>query len=75
MLVGVAPHTSSIPTLWNIGTLLHRQAKLSKDMQHSVPISKTYCSKTKLRSDSDLRYLFFFVECQQKIKLGNDWFS
>ena len=68
MLVGVAPHTSSIPTLWNIGTLLHRQAKLSKDMQHSVP-------KTKLRSDSDLRYLFFFVECQQKIKLGNDWFS
>ena len=37
MLVGVAPLPSShIPTLWNIGILLHKQAKLRKAMQHRV---------------------------------------
>ena len=37
MLVGVAPLPPSlIPTLWKIGILHHKQAKLPKDMQHSV---------------------------------------
>ena len=37
MLLEVAPLPPSlIPTLWNIGILLHKQAKLRKDMQHSV---------------------------------------
>ena len=36
MLVGVA--SLLIPTLWNIGILLHKKAKLRKDMQHSVCI-------------------------------------
>ena len=33
MLVGVAPLP---PSLWNIDILHHKQAKLRKDMQHSV---------------------------------------
>ena len=37
MLVGVTPLSPSlIPTLWNIGILHYKQAKLHKDMQHSV---------------------------------------
>ena len=36
MLVGVAPPPSLIPTLWTIGILHYKQAKLHKDMQHSV---------------------------------------
>ena len=37
MLVGVAPLPSSlIPTLWNIGILYYKSAKLRKDIQHSV---------------------------------------
>ena len=37
MLVGVAPLPPSlIPTLWNIGILLHKQAELPKLLQHSV---------------------------------------
>ena len=34
MLVGMAP--SLIPTLWNIGILHYKQAKLPKHLQHSV---------------------------------------
>ena len=37
MLVGVAPLPPSlIPAHWNIGILHYKQAKLRKDMQHSV---------------------------------------
>ena len=37
MLVGVAPLPPSLtPTLWNIGILHYKQAKLRKDMQQSV---------------------------------------
>ena len=35
MLVGV-PTPSLIPTLWNIGILLHKQAELPKHLQHNV---------------------------------------
>ena len=30
-----------IPTLWDIGILHHKQAKLHKDMQHSLCINKS----------------------------------
>ena len=36
MLVVVAPPPSLIPTLWNIGILYHKQAKLPKHLQLSV---------------------------------------
>ena len=36
ILVGVAPPPSLIPTLWNIGILQYKQAKLRKHLQHSV---------------------------------------
>ena len=43
MLVGVAPLTPYlIPTLWNIGILHYKQAKLRKDMQHSVRADSRY---------------------------------
>ena len=32
---GSDPLPSLIPTLWNIGILLYKQAKVCKDMQHS----------------------------------------
>jgi hypothetical protein len=35
MLVGV-PTPSLIPTLWNIGILQYKQAKMRKHLQHSV---------------------------------------
>ena len=38
MLVGVAPPPSLIPAHRNIGILHYKQAKLHKDMQHSVCI-------------------------------------
>ena len=34
---GSGPPPSLIPTLWNIGLLHYKQAKLRKDMQQSVP--------------------------------------
>ena len=40
MLVGVAFSPSLNPTLWNIGILHYKQAKLPKQLQHSVPESK-----------------------------------
>ena len=33
---GIGPTPSLIPTLWNIGILHQKQAKLRKYMQHSV---------------------------------------
>ena len=33
---GSGPPPSLPPNLWNIGILLHKQAKLRKDMQHSA---------------------------------------
>ena len=37
MLVGVSIPPSLIPTLWNIGILQYKQAKMCKDLQLSVP--------------------------------------
>ena len=42
---GSGSSPSFIPTLWNIGILLHKKAKLRKDIQHSVcmlPCSSIY---------------------------------
>jgi hypothetical protein len=36
---GRGPPPSLIPTLWNIGILHYKQAKMCKDMQHSVHIT------------------------------------
>ena len=38
-----------IPTLWNIDILLHKQAKLRKDMQHSV-FSAFWGSQSKMEN-------------------------
>ena len=35
---GSGPPPSLIPTLWDIGILLHKQANLRKYMQHSVTV-------------------------------------
>ena len=56
MLVGVAPLPPSlIPAHWNIGILHYKQAKLRKDMQHSV-IHKTNMTHTHTYS------LFVFIQ-------------
>ena len=42
MLVGVAPFL--IPALWNIDILHYKQAKLHKDIQHSVCVPAALAS-------------------------------
>ena len=61
---GSGPLPSLIPTLWNICILHYKQAKLPKDMQHSVHVKYICISHIPFKS-----YIFFktsmFLGCAQ----------